>query len=164
MKNIAILLSIILIPILSGCNDTDDVQKIFTGKTWKMTYITKKGEHKWYTFPGVDEKNYFSYDPTNGTRAFRITFTGSTSDNRINGDFNGSGSVIMNGAWEANGEKKTFRTTVKDSRVVDSNDKLGKYIIEAITKTTSYEGDEYNLYLYFEYNKETLCITFAPER
>lgn len=105
-----------------------------------------------------------SYDPTTGTRAFRITFTGSTSENRINGDFNGSGSVVMNGTWEANGEKQTFRTTVKDKKVTDSNDKLGQFIIEAITKATSYEGDEYNLYLYFEYNTETLCITFAPER
>ena len=87
LKYIGILFAIMLIPALSGCNDTDDVQKIFTGKTWKMTYITKKGEHRWYTFPGVDEKNYLSYDPTTGTRAFRITFTGSTSENRINGDF-----------------------------------------------------------------------------
>ena len=43
LKYIGILFAIMLIPALSGCNDTDDVQKIFTGKTWKMTYITKKG-------------------------------------------------------------------------------------------------------------------------
>lgn len=46
LKYIGILFAIMLIPTLSGCNDTDDVQKIFTGKTWKMTYITKKGEHR----------------------------------------------------------------------------------------------------------------------
>ena len=43
VKYIALLFCLTLvIPFLSGCNDTDDVQKIFTGKTWKMTYITKK--------------------------------------------------------------------------------------------------------------------------
>lgn len=46
VKYIALLFCLTLvIPFLSGCNDTDDVQKIFTGKTWKMTYITKKNEH-----------------------------------------------------------------------------------------------------------------------
>ena len=44
LKYIGILFAIMLIPALSGCNDTDDVQKIFTGKTWKMTYITKKDD------------------------------------------------------------------------------------------------------------------------
>lgn len=40
VKYIALLFCLTLvIPFLSGCNDTDDVQKIFTGKTWKMTYI-----------------------------------------------------------------------------------------------------------------------------
>lgn len=49
VKYIALLFCLTLvIPFLSGCNDTDDVQKIFTGKTWKMTYITKKNEHSWY--------------------------------------------------------------------------------------------------------------------
>ena len=32
---------LLLLPMFSGCNDTDDVAGIFTGKTWKLTYITK---------------------------------------------------------------------------------------------------------------------------
>lgn len=33
---------LLLLPMFSGCNDTDDVAGIFTGKTWKLTYITSK--------------------------------------------------------------------------------------------------------------------------
>lgn len=77
VKYIALLFCLTLvIPFLSGCNDTDDVQKIFTGKTWKMTYITKKNEHSWYKFTDVSEAIYKSYDPINGTKAFKIAFTG----------------------------------------------------------------------------------------
>lgn len=84
VKYIALLFCLTLvIPFLSGCNDTDDVQKIFTGKTWKMTYITKKNEHSWYKFTDVSEAIYKSYDPINGTKAFKIAFTGSTEDNII---------------------------------------------------------------------------------
>lgn len=88
VKYIALLFCLTLvIPFLSGCNDTDDVQKIFTGKTWKMTYITKKNEHSWYKFTDVSEAIYKSYDPINGTKAFKIAFTGSTEDNIIRGEF-----------------------------------------------------------------------------
>ena len=137
VKYIALLFCLTLvIPFLSGCNDTDDVQKIFTGKTWKMTYITKKNEHSWYKFTDVSEAIYKSYDPINGTKAFKIAFTGSTEDNIIRGEFSGSG----------------------------SKDTLAKHIVEGLENATSYEGDERNLYLYFEYEKETLCIAFTPER
>ena len=33
---------LLLLPMFSGCNDTDDVAGIFTGKTWKLTYISPK--------------------------------------------------------------------------------------------------------------------------
>lgn len=44
---------LLLLPMFSGCNDTDDVAGIFTGKTWKLTYITKANGHGWYNFPDI---------------------------------------------------------------------------------------------------------------
>lgn len=158
-------LMVLLLPFLLGsCNDSDDVQKIFTGKTWRMTYIVKKNEYSWYKFPGVDEKILDSYNPLTGTRYFKVEFTGSTENDIISGDFVGSGAVVMNGTWQANGVDNTFSTRVKSSSVKDSKDTLGKFIIEAMTKATLYTGDEHNLYLYFEYNAETLCIVFTPDK
>ena len=167
VKYIALLFCLTLvIPFLSGCNDTDDVQKIFTGKTWKMTYITKKNEHSWYKFTDVSEAIYKSYDPINGTKAFKIAFTGSTEDNIIRGEFSGSGSVTFTGTWQADGKSNEFRITgIKNQPSYGaSKDTLAKHIVEGLENATSYEGDERNLYLYFEYEKETLCIAFTPER
>lgn len=41
---------LLLLPMFSGCNDTDDVAGIFTGKTWKLTYITKANVMDGITF------------------------------------------------------------------------------------------------------------------
>ena len=61
---------LLLLPMFSGCNDTDDVAGIFTGKTWKLTYITKANGHGWYNFPDIaDESNVMEY--INGKKIFR---------------------------------------------------------------------------------------------
>lgn len=156
----------LLIPVLSGCNDTDDVQKIFTGKTWKMTNITrgKKDQGRWFSFPGVTEKDYESYNPTTGSRAFRLSFEGTTLDDVISGKFSSvtPTSVTMNGTWNANARSNAFHANIEKS-ASSSGDALGKFIIEAIQNATSYEGDEFNLFLYYEYNNEVLYIAFTPE-
>ena len=47
---------LLLLPLFSGCNDSDDVAAIFTGKTWKLTYITLKDGNKMIDLWGGDEK------------------------------------------------------------------------------------------------------------
>lgn len=37
------LLMFSLLPLLSGCDNEDDVIGIFTGKTWKLSRLTNKG-------------------------------------------------------------------------------------------------------------------------
>lgn len=64
---------LLLLPMFSGCNDTDDVAGIFTGKTWKLTYITKANGHGWYNFPDIaDESNVMEY--INGKKTFMLGF------------------------------------------------------------------------------------------
>lgn len=41
---------LLLLPLFSGCNDSDDVAAIFTGKTWKLNYITVDGGHEMFDF------------------------------------------------------------------------------------------------------------------
>jgi len=44
MRNISKILGLLLLlPLFTGCNDSDDVAAIFTGKTWKLNYITVDG-------------------------------------------------------------------------------------------------------------------------
>lgn len=70
---------LLLLPMFSGCNDTDDVAGIFTGKTWKLTYITKANGHGWYKFADVDDSNIMEY--ADGKKTFMLVFSGTVEDN-----------------------------------------------------------------------------------
>lgn len=51
MRNISKILGLLLLlPLFTGCNDSDDVAAIFTGKTWKLNYITVDGGHDSFLF------------------------------------------------------------------------------------------------------------------
>ena len=51
MRNISKILGLLLLlPLFTGCNDSDDVAAIFTGKTWKLNYITVDGGHDMFPF------------------------------------------------------------------------------------------------------------------
>ena len=41
---IQLLLVTLFVPVLSACDQEDDVIDIFTGKTWYMTYIAVEGQ------------------------------------------------------------------------------------------------------------------------
>ena len=47
---------LLLLPLFSGCNDSDDVAAIFTGKTWKLNYITVDGGHEMFGFWENEER------------------------------------------------------------------------------------------------------------
>lgn len=155
MKNKWLLLLVLLLPLLSGCNDTDDVQKIFTGKTWKLNYITTKNEHKMFDFWGNDEAaRKKSMDELAKKGTYLVNFSGSTTDDIITGTL--SGTVIisnLSGTWSANAKSQDFKAKVSGG---DSSDLLAKNFIELLNKADSYTGDENNLYL----NYENLSMAF----
>ncbi len=171
-KNIWIWGVLLLLPLLlNSCNDTDDVEGIFTGRTWKFNYIAQDGKNGLldpYRFSDVTQSNYNSY--SNGSKSFTLDFEGSTTNDITMGDFVGSGSVTMKGNWQADGKNNEMKTTVSTSKVLDSADNLGKKIVEAMKSIDSYKGDNNNLYLYFDYNTGTqyepirLCLVFAPAK
>ena len=95
---------LLLLPMFSGCNDTDDVAGIFTGKTWKLTYITVKDSHQMFNFWGND----------NETGRYVITFNGMEESNIIIGTL--SGTVITStftGSWSANGKDNQFNASIQ---------------------------------------------------
>ncbi len=151
---------ILLLPILVGCNNTDDVASIFTGKKWKLTYITKANNRGWYSFPDVQENNLMEY--INQNKTFTIDFTGTVEEDAIQGLFSGSGAVNTNGSWRANGKNNQFGMTLTTGTAIDSQDRIATKILEGLRKANSYGGDERNLYLYYQTNDEDLCLVFAP--
>lgn len=154
---------LLLLPMFSGCNDTDDVAGIFTGKTWKLTYITKANGHGWYNFPDIaDESNVMEY--INGKKTFMLVFSGSVEDDIIQGTFTGSGAINTNGTWSANGKNQEFGMKVEKGTPIDSKDRIAEKILEGMRKANSYKGsDSRNLYLYYQTDKEDLCLVFSSK-
>ena len=57
IRNICcILLMLSLLPLLSGCDNEDDVVGIFTGKTWKLSRLTNKGSNAQF-YPNLWNNN-----------------------------------------------------------------------------------------------------------
>ena len=112
---------LLLLPLFSGCNDSDDVAAIFTGKTWKLNYITVDGGHEM-----------------------------TTEDDLIKGNIRGSviTSYTLAGTWSANGKDNKFKANITEGK--DGGDKLAKNFLEGLKNATSYEGDSKNLYLLYK--------------
>lgn len=170
IKNKWLLLVILLLPILSGCNDTDDVQRIFTGKTWKLSVIRFAGsdkECKDYWVNAQGEFNQKAFEKSNklvGTGDnFTLTFSGTTTNDIISGKLNGRAvSVTINNVgWSANGENKDFKTGVTPS---NDTDVLANAFLKALSTAESYDGDENNLYLYFSEGQQKKFLCFSVKK
>lgn len=158
-KNLMFLLCIILLPLCVSCNDTDDVEQIFTGKVWRLTYITDGKSYRWYSFPNVDEKAYKAYDPVSGSRIYTVEFTGLASGGVINGAFKANGSVKMDGSWRADGKENSFSMDVKNRSVTDASDPLGGIIADGLAAASAYSGDDQNLFLHYTYKNPVSGIS-----
>ena len=68
-----------------------------------------------------------------------------------------------NGTWSANGKNQEFGMKVEKGTPIDSKDRIAEKILEGMRKANSYKGsDSRNLYLYYQTDKEDLCLVFAP--
>ena len=146
---------LLLLPLFSGCNDSDDVAAIFTGKTWKLNYITVDGGHEEQEKASIKELN------KNGT--YNIVFDGTVDGDVMNGNIKGTviATSTFEGKWSANAKNNSFKATVTTAGNY-GNDKLAKNFIEGLNAATSYEGDSNNLYLLYKPapDKQTFRMVF----
>lgn len=152
---------LLLLPLFSGCNDSDDLQGIFTGKTWKLTYINLKDKGGWMN--GFSEKSIKIL--SENQESYTITFTGTEEDNRIS---NGAikGRIItadLTGTWSANGKNNEFHASVTN---VNENDDLAKEFIKGLNNASSYIGDDNGLFLYYNPagSQQTYVLAFHVQR
>lgn len=152
---------LLLLPLFSGCNDTDDVAGIFTGKTWKLTYITVKDDNKMVDFWGTDnEARKKSYDQLEKAGTYNLIFSGAVEDNTIKGQLKGTLiTASITGAWSANGDDNKFHAAAEP---VSETDILAKKVMEGLNSATSYLGDDRNLYLYYtpKGSQQTFSLVF----
>lgn len=153
---------LLLIPLFSACNDTDDVAAIFTGKTWKLNYITVDGGHEMFDFWGNEAgKREKSFEELNKNGTYNIRFEGTVEGDVIKGNINGTviTTSTLTGTWSANGNSNDFHASVTGN---DDGDILAKNFLEGLNAATSYEGDSNNLYLLYKpkSSKQTFRMAF----
>lgn len=165
-KNISfLLLMIVLLPSLSGCNNEDDVIGIFTGKTWKLTFIAAEGTRKQFNFWGEagmnpGNKAYTnSMDALSNDETFRLNFEGTDLNGTTGGSFNGRGiTSSVSGFWNANGESHELK--IKLDSKSSEKDVLAKAFITGLENAFKYDGDEKNLYIYYKEGQTTKFMAF----
>lgn len=158
-KLLTLLLFATLLPLLEACDQGDDIAEIFTGKTWKLTYITMNGQT--VDFWNGDEAAYNESERLRRQSAtFTVTFHGGDTESVAGGEFNARAvNRTINGQWTADGVSHELRLT--DIRVTGSDtDVLATAFYNGLQNATRYEGDSQNLYIYYEDGETTKCMAF----
>ena len=140
------LLMFSLLPLLSGCDNEDDVIGIFTGKTWKLSRLTNKGSNAQF-YPNLwnnnEEEMKKSLDKLyNQKSTFTLNFEGTELDGELMGTtVNGQGiNSSVNGTWKADGASGSLSISVKVTGAAES-DALAKAFISGLQNVYKYEGD-----------------------
>lgn len=150
------LLLILLIPVMSACNQSDDVVDIFTGKTYKLTnFFHSNGKQSLEDYlVGMNAtqreeclKRWANKDN------YTIKFTGAEIEGDVIGEYGGrAGNSTISGKWRANGDNNSFSTS-NQADPGSNEDVLGRAFVNALKNAYKYEGDTAgNLTIYFKEN------------
>lgn len=163
-----LVLIISILSILSSCNNEDDVIKIFTGKTWKLSFIANEGTQRQYNFwgeAGMTAGNTAyenSMDALKKEVNFILNFEGGDLNGTAGGSFGGRATnASVSGTWNANGESNKLNITVEGNP--SDKDVLGKAFVTGLQNAIRYEGDEKNLYIYYKDGQTTKFLAFRAQ-
>ena len=161
------LLVLSLLPLLSSCDNEDDVIGIFTGKTWKLSRLTNKDSNRqFYSGLWQDEKaERKSREALKTEGNFTLNFEGTELDGELMGtSVNGQGiNSSVNGTWSADGKSQSLNFNLKISGSAES-DALAKAFIAGLQNVYKYEGDANSLTLYFKDGPTTRIMGFTPQQ
>jgi len=165
------LLLLLLLPLLGGCDEEDDVLEIFTEKTWtgkawkiktwKLTYIALEGQHQMFDFWNEDTNAaQRSLQLLEQGSTFIIEFNGGETADYVGGDFEARAvNRSVTGNWAANGASRELRLTDLHTSGNDT-DPLARAFLTGLENTVRYSGDSQNLYIYYEDGQTTKCMAF----
>lgn len=117
-----VVLSLLIIMVLTGCNKEDDLSQIFSG-TFKIT--SYRYNHQ-YDNEKIRELNQ-------NLDLYCITFTGNTFALILNAD------TRVSGTWYADAESREMRMTLDTD--VQTTSELARMIKNIIKNASSYKGD-----------------------
>ena len=161
------LLMFSLLPLLSGCDNEDDVIGIFTGKPWKLSRLANKDSNRQF-YSGLwkdEEAERKSRDFLKIEGNFTLNFEGSDVNGELMGTTVTGHGIHSNadGTWKANGASGSLSISVKVTGAAES-DALAKAFISGLQNVYKYEGDANSLTLYFKDGPTTRVMGFTPQR
>lgn len=171
MKNYKwMLLLCVCLSVLTACNNTDNVQQIFTGKTWKLSVIKYAGTDKeckdYWVEGGVF--NQAKFEASNkilkdDKSSFTLEFSGTAIGEEINGKAKGKAYTVSfnDVSWKANGRSNDFSMAIKTTT---DKDVLATAFLNALSNATSYGGNDGNLYIYFTEGQQSKYMLFHVQR
>ena len=160
-KRLTYLLMLLLLPLLGGCSEEDDVLEIFTGKTWKLTYIALEGQHQMFDFWNDDAAARRSMELLEQGATFVIEFNGSETSDYVNGDFEARAvNRSQTGLWAADGASRELHLTDIKSTGNAETDILARAFLTGLENAIRYSGDSQYLYIYYEDGQTTKCMAF----
>ncbi|MCD8293071.1 MAG: DUF4847 domain-containing protein [Prevotellaceae bacterium] len=156
----ALLCLALLLPLLGGCNNSDDVELIFNGKSWKLARLTDDGsadafyDGLWSTdaqrqssIEALSQSGYFTVQTTCTNEDG--TLTGTLSAHAITGSISNAVLTV-----DASTRKLSIDGTISGSE----SDPLGIAFLEGLQGVYKYEGDTHNLTLYYKNGSKTRVI------
>ena len=123
-ENLQILILLLTTLFCVSCIQEDDIDEIFTGKTWYMNGGTINGMRL-----NSDVKNFYT---DAGMNAYYITFT----TNRFQGVL--SAGTSFSGVWSANGKHQTITLEMTSSPELSTP--FDKQIYNILSSVTSYRS------------------------
>lgn len=165
-QKLTALLFLLLLPLLGGCENEDNVIEIFTGKTWKLNIISLDGHADWFDFWNGDvqaRQKSLNLRGQNNSATFTITFNGSETGEITGGDFTAQAvNCTYTGVWSADGSSHTL--TLSNIRFSGNDtDVLARAFDTGLKNAIRYSGDSQNLYIYYEDGQTTKRMAFQPQ-
>lgn len=160
MKTKYLSLLFLTVFLLAGCDRTDDITGIFTGKTWKLTKVGEGSSGQVnYWGEGVNASEKYVELLQGNNNHFTLAFDGLEIDGVITGTYRGLAiNEPLSGTWQGDADNRNFSTN--QAEVEDgSGEVLANVFIKALSTAYKYEGDYNKLRLYFkEDNKERYLL------
>jgi len=163
-----LILALCLLPLFSSCEREDDVMEIFTGKTWRMSYIFPEGSYSnpldlWNGDAEAYEKSkVLASDKSH----FNLTFQGGlTNTGQMGGTFTGVAvNATVVGQWTADGETRALNfSNVKWTG--SESDVLAKAFMKGVSSNVyKYSGDNGNLYLHYKDGELLRVVGMIPKK
>lgn len=166
-NSFCLLFALSLLPLLSGCNNEDDVTEVFTGKTWKLSRLTDKGSSApfhsgiWSNNKEMEE----SLSKLNKETSYlTLEFEGEELEGELIGTKVSGQSVkaSFSGTWNADSKSRALTLNLKVTGT--ETDPLGKAFINGLQNVFKYEGDIHSLTLYFKDGGVTRVIGLTPNK